>query len=155
MTRATRARTDVLGSFSHRAAALPPASGASEDLFSITGTVLVTGFYGLVTVAMPADFDFTVDLDPDDGGADVALATVLAVDSSAAGTWLCLNSSAGGALVAGLDVGANLMLSDPIPMVAGDIKLTAAGGGTIGTTPRIEWGCFWLPLSADGAVAVV
>lgn len=157
MTRATRARTDVLGSFSERAAALPHASGGSDDLFSTTGDVLITGFYGLITVAVPAaSIDFDLAFDPDDGGSDVALATLLAVDSLPSGSWLTLNPTAGGALVTGLDVGANLALADPIPLAGGgDIKLNVAGGGAIGTTCRVKWGVLWLPLSADGAIASV
>jgi len=156
MTRATRARTDVLGTFSYRAAALPPGTGVSEDLFSTTGDVLITGFYGLITVAIPAaSIDFDLAYDPDDGGSDVALATLLAVDSLASGTWLTLNTTAGGALVAGLDVGAHLALDRPISLAGGgDIKLNVAGGGAIGTTARVSWGVLWLPLSVDGAVAV-
>jgi hypothetical protein len=156
MSYATRSRTGVLGLLTARTAAVPPGTGTSEDLFSITGQVLVTGFYGLVTVAVPAaSIDFDLALDPDDGGADVALATLLAVDSLASGTWLCLNPTAGGALVSGVDVGANLALANPIPMVAGDIKLNVAGGGAIGATCRVSWGVLWVPLSTDGSVVAV
>jgi hypothetical protein len=156
MTRATRARTEVLGSFSYRAEALPPATGVSEDLFSIVGQVLITGFYGLVTAAIPnVSLDFDLALDPDDGGSDVALATLLAVDNVASGTWLVLNATTGGALVAGVDVSDGMVLAKPLALETGDIKLNVAGGGAIGTTARVAWGMTWLPLSADGAVSVV
>jgi hypothetical protein len=156
MTRATRARTDVLGSFSSRTAAVPPGTGTSEDLFSITGKILVTGFYGYVSVAVPAaSIDFDIALDPDDGGADVALATLVAMDSAVAGSWVTLNPTAGGALVLTTDVAYNLALATPIACDTGDIKLNVAGGGAIGATCRVSWGLLWLPLTADGAVAVV
>lgn len=154
MTRATRARTDVIGSFSHRPAATPPVTGASEDLFSITGQILMTGFYGLLTSDMSAEsIDFDIDLDPDDGGADAALASTIVMDSKVSGTWLTLNATTGGILIASVDIGANLALETPLPLVAGDVKLVVSGGGA--TNGTVEWGLFWLPLSADGAVAVV
>lgn len=156
MSAATRARTGVAGVFVSRTAALPPASGASSDLFSTTGQVLLTSFFGLVTAAIPNEsLDFTIDLDPDDGGTDVALATLLAVDNTAVGTWLVLNETPGGALVADLDVSNSLALAAPLALVAGDIKLTCAGGGAIGSTARIAWGLTYIPLSADGAVVAV
>lgn len=156
MSYGTRARTGVAGVFVARAAALPPATGASTDLFSITGQVLITSFFGLVTAAIPNEsLDFTLDHDPDDGGTDVALATLLAVDNTATGTWLVLNATTGGALVADLDVSDGIALEAPLGLVAGDIKLTCAGGGAIGTTARVAWGLTYIPLSADGAVVAV
>lgn len=157
MSFATRARTNVLGPFVSRAAALPPATGNSEDLFSTSGDVLITSFFGLVTVAIPnVSLDFDLAYDPDDGGTDVALATLLAVDNLAVGTWLHLNTTAGGALVAGLDAAYNVRLATPIALSAGgDIKLNVAGGGAIGTTARVKWGLTYLPLSSDGAVVAV
>jgi hypothetical protein len=156
MSFATRARTGVLGVLSSRAAALPPATGASTDLFSVTGEVLVTGFWGLVTVAIPnVSLDFTLDHDPDDGGTDVPLATLLAVDNTAVGTWFTLNPTPGGALVAAVDVATGVDLEIPLALVAGDVKLTSAGGGAVGTTARVEWGLSYLPLSSDGSVVAV
>jgi hypothetical protein len=155
MSYATRARTGVAGVFVARTAAVPPASGASADLFSITGQVLVTSFFGRVSVALPADIDFDLALDPDDEGSDVVLATALAVDSDVAGTWYTLNPTAGGILVAELDVAYGVALESPIAMDAGDIKLNVAGGGTIGTTARVHWGLTYVPLSSNGAVVAV
>jgi len=156
MSRATRARTTVQGVFVPRTAAVPPATGESEDLFSVSGRVLLTGFFGRVTAAIPnQSLDFDLALDPDDGGSDVALATLLAVDNTAVGTWLVLNATTGGALVADLDVSDGVDLEKPLALAAGDIKLNVAGGGAIGTTARVEWGLTYVPLSNDGAVAAV
>jgi len=153
MSYATRARTNVLGPFVTRTAALPPATGASDDLFSVTGEVLITGFFGRVTAAIPNEsLDFTIDFDPDDGGSDVAMATLLAVDNIATGTWLVLNATTGGVLVADLDMSDGVALAAPLAVSDGDVKLTCAGGGAIGTTARIEWGLTYVPLSSDGAV---
>jgi hypothetical protein len=156
MSYATRARTDVIGVFVARAAALPPATGASEDLFSVTGEVLITSFFGRVTAAIPNEsLDWDLAHDPDDGGADVALATLLAVDNTATGTWFVLNETTGGVLVADLDVSDNVLLAAPLALSDGDIKVNVAGGGAIGTTARVEWGLTYVPLSADGAVVAV
>jgi hypothetical protein len=156
MSYATRARTNVLGPFVARAAALPPATGVSDDLFSVTGEVLLTGFFGLVTVAIPNEsLDFTLDFDPDDGGADVAMATILAVDNTAVGSWIVLNETTGDVLVVDLDMSDHVALSAPLALWDGDIKLTCAGGGAIGTAARIKWGLTYVPLSSDGAIVAV
>jgi len=156
MSRATRARTDVIGSFCRRTAALPPATGVSQDIFSTTGTILVTGFYGLVTVATAnVVLTLALDHDPDAGASDVALGTAITIQNKPVGTWYGLNPTAGGALVTTLDAAYGVALATPIALTAGDLKLTAAGGGAVGTTARIEWGVLWVPLSADGAVVAV
>lgn len=152
MSYATRARTGVAGVFVARTADVP----ASEDLFSVTGRVLITSFHGHVTVAIPNEsIDFDVDFDPDDGGSDVALASTLVVDADAAGTWYTLNPTAGGALVEELDAAYGVALEAPIALTAGDIKLVVSGGGTVGTAARVAWGLTYIPLSADGAVVAV
>lgn len=156
MSRATRARTDVIGTFVGRSAALPPATGVSEDLFSVTGSVLLTSFWGYCTVAVPtAVLTWALALDPDDGGSDVVLGTALSVSALAVGTWISLNPTAGGVLVAEVDVAYGVSLATPITMDAGDIKLTVAGGGAIGTTARARWGCTYVPWTDDGAVVAV
>jgi hypothetical protein len=155
MTAASRAIRDTLGTFVERAAALPP-NGTSEDLFSITGQVLITSFFGFITADFPAEsIDFALQLDPDDAGGDIWLATAAAMDSLGAGTWLMLNTTAGGALSAGTDTGYHVRLVYQLAAVAGDIKLTESGGGAIGTTARVKWGLTYLPLSQDGFVVAV
>lgn len=156
MSYATRARTGVAGVFVARAAAVPPASGAAVDLFSITGQVMLTSFFGRVSAAMPAEsIDFDLALDPDDGGENVALGTALVCDSDPIGTWYTLNPTAGGVLIAETDVSYGISLETPIGLDAGDIVLGVTGGGAIGTTARVHWGLTYFPLSADGAVVAV
>jgi hypothetical protein len=152
-SRALRARTDVLGQHVYRTAALPPATGASQDLFSTTGQVLITGFYGLVTVAIPNEvLSFDLALDPDDGSSDVPLATAVSVQAKSANTWFALNTTIGGALTTRYQVIGNAALVTPQALATGDIKLNTTGGGAIGATARVAWGCLWLPLSDDGIV---
>jgi hypothetical protein len=156
MSRATRARTDVVGTYTSRTAALPPATGGTVDLFHVTGQVLLLGFYGYVSVAVPnVSLDFDLALDPDDGGSDVVLASLLAVDNHSSGYWYTLNPTAGGALVATLDVSYGVRLATPIALDPGDIKLNVAGGGAIGTTCRVGWGALWVPLSNTGLLTTV
>jgi hypothetical protein len=157
MSYATRARTGILGPFVTRAAALPPVGSATADLFSITGEVLLTSFFGRVTVAIPDEsLDYQLDFDPDDDGSDVPVATALALDNKAVGTWLVLNATTAGVLVAELDMSDGVVLALPLAFSDGDIKITeAGGGGALGTTARIEWGLTYVPLSADGAVVAV
>lgn len=157
MSRGSVARREILGTQVTRSAALPPATGVSADLFSIDGgAVLLTGFYGYVTVAIPnVSLDFDLALDPDDGGSDVALASLLAVDNKPAATYLTLNPTAGGALVSSLNVSYGATLADPIALDAGDIKLNVAGGGAVGTTARVKWCAFYVPLDNSARITAV
>lgn len=157
MTRFTVSRREVLGIQVTRSTALPPATGVSADLFSVDGgQVLLTGFFGYVTVAVPnVSLDFDLALDPDDGGTDVVLASLLAVDNKPAGTYLRLNTTAGGALVDSLNVAYGAALAVPIALDAGDIKLNVAGGGAIGTTCRVKWVAHYVPLDASARLTAV
>jgi hypothetical protein len=154
MTRLVRVRRDVLGENTLRSAALPPATGVSADLFSVDGgQVLLLGFYGYVSVALPNTvLSFDLAHDPDDGTADVVLATATSVQAKAVGSFFTLNATAGGALVvSAADVSYGVKLATPIALDTGDIKLNVTGGGAIGTTARVSWNAIWVPLS-DAAV---
>ncbi len=157
MSTASRIRDGVLGRGIIRAAALPPATGVSADLFSIDGgSVLITSLYGYCSVAMPAAvLTFDLALDPDDGGSDTALASALSVNAAVTGTYWQLNTTAGGVLVASVDVAYNARLATPIVMDAGDIKLNVAGGGAIGTTARVKWGLTYMSLDDTARVVAV
>jgi hypothetical protein len=154
--RALRVGTGVLGLYVARTEALPPASGASEDLFSTTGQVLLTGLFGRVTVAIPNEvLSFDLALDPDDGASDVALGTAVSVQNKAANTWITLNSTVGGALVVRYQVQGAYPLTVPQMLSQGDIKLNTTGGGAIGATARVSWLLTYVPLSDDGEVLAV
>lgn len=153
----SRAARGILGQYVERAAALPPATGVSADLFSVDGgAVLITGFYGLATVAMPnAVLSFDLAHDPDSGGSDVALASALSVQSAAVGTFWRLNATLGSALVATLDAGIGVALANPIQVTKGDLKLNVTGGGAIGTTARAKWGLWYVPIEAGATITAV
>ncbi len=145
------------GTLVERATAVPPASGASVDLFSVTGgPILVQGFVGEVTVVMPSDsIDFAIAHDPDGGGSNVVLATALVCDADAVGTFYVLNDTFGGALVTSTDRILNAALEEPFAVGVGDILLTVSGGGTIGTTARVKWSLWYTPLASGVAVVAV
>jgi len=144
-------RKVALGELTEKTAAVA-ASGSSDDLFTVDdGAVIILGLWGIVETALPANTDLDVDFDPDDGGSDVALASTLVADSDVTGTVYTLNTTAGGALVAGTDVGYNGILATPITLAdSGDIKLASSGGGAGGGS--IHWYCVWLPLEAGAAL---
>lgn len=146
------------GRLVQRATALPPATGASHDLFSIDGgRVMLFGLVGLITVAVPNEvLSFDLDLDPDDGGADKVLATALSVQNLAAGVQLRLNTTTGGAFVSHVTtVAASVLLAVPLLLEAGDIRLDVTGGGAIGTTARVAWDIVYAPWDPAAVVTAV
>lgn len=127
------------------------ASGSSADLFSVDGgLVALLGLVGHVETVLPAATDLDVDFDPDDGGTDVVLSTIVEADTAATGTTFALNSTNGGALIETLDIAHNFLLADPILLTNGDIKLTVAGG--TGDGGSIHWYAFWLPVDEGAAL---
>ena len=121
---------------------------ADQDLFSIDGgRILLLGFVGEVTTVIGGGSqDFEIDLDPDDGGTNVALSTLVAVDADATGTQYSLNTTAGGALVAELDVSYNGILATPIILKEGDIVLDVTGT----EAGSVKWDALYVPID-DGA----
>jgi len=146
-------RTFIGGVIVQAAAALHP-DQTSADIFSISGRIILLGLVGEVTVAVPANHDYSLEFDPDNGGANVNLGTTLEVDSDAAGTFYTLPTTAGGALVATTNIaygGYDMM----IDLGAGDIQWTTAGGGTVGTTTRVRWDLHYVPVDTGVTVTAV
>jgi len=144
-------RTWLGGVIVQRAAALHP-DQTSADIFSIAGgRIILLGLVGHVSVAVPANHDYSLFFDPDNGDGNVTLASTLAVDSDPAGTYYRLNTVNAGALVAETNI-----LYDGLAMMtvldAGDIVWTVGGGGTVGTTTRVAWDLFYAPLDAAATV---
>ena len=121
---------------------------ADQDLFSIDdGRVLLIGFMGEVTTAIGGGSqDFEIDFDPDDGGTNVTLSTLVLADGAATGTQYSLNTTAGGALIATLDVNYNGILVTPIILTAGDIVLDVTGA----EAGSVKWDAIYVPID-DGA----
>jgi hypothetical protein len=157
-SRATRARTGVLGTSTVRSTALPPATGVSADLFSVDGgAIMLLGFYGHVDVAIPNTvLSFDLAHDPDDATSDVVLATATSVQNKAVNTFFTLNTTAGGALVvSSINASYGVRLATPITLDIGNIKVNTTGGGAIGTTARVSWGAIWVPLVDAGVLTAV
>jgi hypothetical protein len=125
-------------------------TAADQDLFSIDGgNVLLLGFLGEVTTAIGAGSqDFEIDHDPDDGGSNVALSTLLLVDGDVTGTLYTLNPTNGGALVATTDVAYNVMLADPIALTPGDIVLDVTGT----EAGSVEWWVWYVPIDVGASI---
>ena len=143
-------RAGVLGNLTRRATATV---AADQDLFSIDGgRVLLTGFCGLVTTAIGSgSHDLELDFDPDDGGSNVALSTLVAADADPTGTMYTLNPTAGGALVATLDIAYNAALATPILLTEGDIVLDVTGT----EAGSIQWEAMWIAWDPDGVLTAV
>ena len=126
---------------------------ADQDLFSIEGgRVTLLGFLGEVTVEIGGGSqDFEIDLDPDDGGANVALSALVAADGDVVGTFYTLNTTAGGALVATLDVAYNAHLATPIVLKPGDIVLDVTGA-EVGS---VKWDLLYTPFDNGATVTAV
>ena len=145
-------RKTVFGNLVEKTAAVA-ASGSATDLFSVDGgSVWLIGLVGDVETVLVADTDIDIDFDPDDGGTDVALSTVLVADSDPTGTLYTLNSAltGGGIMIETLDVAYNAIFASPIFLTVGDIKLTSAGGGAGGGS--IHWYAYWLPVDEGAAL---
>jgi hypothetical protein len=125
-------------------------TAADQDLFSIdTGRILLVGFMGHVTTAIGGGSqDFEIDFDPDDGGTNVALSTLVAVDADVTGTYYTLNTTFGGALVATLDYAPNFILASPFVLDVGDIVLDVTGT----EAGSVEWDLVYAPIDAGAAV---
>jgi hypothetical protein len=123
---------------------------ADQDLFSIDGgLVAVTMFLGQVTTAIGAGSqDLELDFDPDDGGSNVALSTLVLVDAAPTGQLFTLNPTAAGALVSTLDVAYNAILATPIVMGPGDIVLDVTGT----EAGSVEWFLAYVPITLGASV---
>ncbi len=134
----------------HRATATV---AADQDLFSIdNGPILLTGFLGHVTTDIGGGSqDIEFDLDPDDGGSNVTLATILLIDGDVAGTMYTLNTSFAGVAIATLDHALNASLEVPIALVAGDIVLDVTGT----EAGSVEWFAMYTPLTATSTLTAV
>lgn len=123
---------------------------ADQDLFSVeVGRVILLGLVGHVTVEIGAGSqDLAIHHDPDDGGSDVALASLVAADGDVTGTYYTLNTTFGGALVATLDYAPNFPAAAPFVLGLGDIVLDVTGT----EAGSVQWDLIYVPLDAGAYV---
>jgi hypothetical protein len=126
---------------------------ATANLFTVSGSVIVTGLLGVVTTAIGATAT-TLALGTAPGAATASIATATAITSKVAGTALAPvgASGVGGALIVG---GAAFIQSPPMalsPFVLGvgttNITWTTSGS----TTGQVQWYLWYTPLDADASV---
>lgn len=122
---------------------------AATNIFTVAGgNVLITGFYGEITVVIDGANQLTLTYDADTGATDTVLGSQGAdIDTFIAGRMIYLPAAAGAltnTATAGacpLDVAENWILPP------GHMDLTSTGTTTTG---KIRWVLFYIPL-ADGA----
>lgn len=133
--------------FVSRATATLP-QGTTGALFSIEGgPIILDSIIGRVTTAIENQANNTqLLLDPDSGGSNVALCTVLDIDNDAVGTLYGITGDPTDAMVGTLD-----MIDAPTEQLVlneGDIILSCAASNT----GSIEWSLLYRPLSEDSRV---
>lgn len=123
---------------------------ATTTLFTVSGAVMITGMFGLVTTGLGATVTNLSLGTVNDAGTSIATAT--AVTSKAAGTWLMPSSTngVGGALVANT---APFFPNTPAPIspfvVNGNITWTTSATDT----GQIKWYLWYMPLDFDATVS--
>lgn len=131
-----------------RAAATLPAT-ATTAYFTITGTVRLTGLYGVVTTVCSATVTnlSVVHVPSSPGTVNLTLASTLAIASFAAGTYLGVEGD-GTALVGVTGVAAYLgMVTNP-ELGPGSISLTTSATNTGAT----RWVLTYVPLESGSLV---
>lgn len=127
---------------------------ATANLFTVGGTVLVTGLLGVVTTAVGA-VATTLALGTAPGAATASIATATAVTSKAAGTALAPvgASGVGGALIVG---GAAFVQSPPMalsPFVLGTGTTNITWTTSASTTGQVQWYLWYTPIDFDASVS--
>jgi hypothetical protein len=120
-------------------------TAARHTLFNVEGgPVRINYIVGIVMATIKAaSIDISLDVDTDDPGGDLEIASVLAIDGDAVGTMYTLNATPAGALVA-TTIGAIVDTTDPILMNIGDICFTGVGAEDGGGS--IQWSVNYTPL---------
>jgi hypothetical protein len=128
-------------------------TNATQDLFTVTGLVIIQGIIGYVTVAMDGTVtSINLNHDPTIGSAaDLCAATV--VTSDAAGTVYGYLGDAITTLL--VSSGTTAPGTAYAPMPNSKQVLTPGVIGLVGTAANVgdtDWYCLWAALSDDGAV---
>ena len=129
---------------------------AADDIFDVTGEVLVTLMYGVVTTVVAGGTAPELLVNIKDGS-NTALAVSTVITSDAVDTVYVVTGDFGVALN-GADapiVGAGGAASAPFnPFILDDITVeTTPGGGAAATSGAVKWVMYYLPLSDGASVA--
>lgn len=126
---------------------------ADADIFTIDGgLILFKGLVGRVTVAIGSGSeDIAIAFDPDDGGSNVALASLVACDADVTDTFYTLNTTFGGALVATLDYAPNFPLGAPYVLPEGDIVMDVTGT----EAGEVQWTACYVPITVGATLTAV
>ena len=127
---------------------------ATANLFTVSGTVIVTGLLGIVTTAIGGTVT-TLALGTAPGSATASIATATAITSKVAGTALAPvgASGAGGALIVG---GAAFVQSPPFalsPFILGVGTTNITWTTSASTTGQVQWYLWYTPIDAGGSVS--
>lgn len=127
---------------------------ATANLFTVSGTVLVTGLLGVVTTACGATVT-TLALGTAPGGATASIATATAITSKTVGTVLAPVGASGvaGAL---LVAGAAFVQSPPTalsPFVIGAGITNITWTTSANDTGQVQWYLWYTPIDSDGSVS--
>lgn len=132
-----------------------PAS-ATGNLFTIAGTIMITGLYGIVsTVLSITAVSPTLGFTPTGTGVNnptaLAAAPAVAYASTAVGSAVIMPPTLGGALPP--PVVASASVSSAVEVTAQNGTITITTGAT--NTGAITWVMSWIPMYPKGQVATV
>ena len=130
---------------------------ASQTLFTVSGgSVLLTGFYGEITVAIDAGNQLTLNYDADvsangEAYADTVLGSQSAdINTYVAGRMLYLPAEAGALTITAAGGACPIDIAPLQILPAGHFDLTSTGTTTTG---KIRWSLWYIPLD-EGAKVV-
>lgn len=128
-------------------------TAATTDLFVVTGQVLITSMYGLVTASITAANSYYLKVTPTTGdAAPLCTATDIGTTDSAAGDIIGfgLGSTTAAPKLLSPSGGSNAAWPSSLPptvVTTGKIQSVSAG-----TDGNITWCLTWVPLSDDGNI---
>lgn len=145
LIRGTELRDIALGRRATKATGTLAAT--TVPLFTVTGQVLLTSLYGLVTVAITVANSYKLQFNPTAGDTqDLCAATDVGTTDTAAGSILQFALGTTTAPPKLISVGYGTARLDTA-LTAGQIESVSAG-----TDGNITWCLTWIPLSDDGTL---
>ena len=123
-------------------------TGSTDDLFAVTGYILITSFFGEITTAFGGSpGTMTIELDSADNDYDTDFSTTVNVDAAAEGDWIKFSNVIDESV---LSFTANVSSMPAINWLCspGMIEQTLSSTGTGNTT----WYMTYIPLTPDASV---